>query len=250
MTDSELLSLNQLGFIPGPLESEEAFTARVAKIKASIVELNALPRSQWDWAKERLQNLFGFDPQCLPVFYSNKNLAIWQGAACWIDEDNIPILQFRNGFKKGRYLKIYSREEVLAHEAIHAARSAFDEEENEEFFAYASSAVKWRSILGPLLKRPWEAWVAMILVACGVFFWWATLLAATWIGMGFWRLCRQHLRLSRAALFLQSKFKQSKVVRSVLFRLTDREIRGLEAGIWPEGDESLRWRVIRLAYFS
>jgi hypothetical protein len=164
MTDEELISLNEFGFIPGPGELESDFISRVSKTKASMEKLNTLPRSQWVWAKERVSHLFDFDPQCLPVFYSNKNLSVWQGAACWIDEGNIPLLQLRNGFKKGNYLRLYSREEVLAHEAIHAARAAFNEEESEEFFAYGSSSVKWRSVLGPILKKPYEAWILMALL--------------------------------------------------------------------------------------
>jgi hypothetical protein len=249
MTDSELLALNETGFIPGPKETVEVFEKRVAKTRAAL-EPKMLPQAHWHWPKERLKNLFDFDPQSLPVFYSNENLTFWQGAACWIDDGDVPILQLRNGFKKGTYLKIYSREEVLAHEAVHAARAAFDEEENEEFFAYASTSVRWRSVLGPLLKRPWEAWVTLILFSATSFFLWSLPVSIAWVGTGFCRLCRQHHRLSQASLVLLGKLKDQKIVRAVLFRLTDREIRDLANGIWPQPDETLRWRLLELAYFK
>ena len=248
MTDLELITLNEMGFIPGPAESLLQFEERVAKIGKTMTAANTMPRALFDWARSRLSDLFGFEPQSLPVFYSNKNLSIWQGAACWIDEGAVPILQLRNGFMKGTYLKIYSREEVLAHEAVHAARAAFNEEENEEFFAYASSNLKWRSVLGPIIRKPWEPWIALGLFAGGIFSAWAYLPLAMWLGAGFFRLCRQHLRLSRASSVLFEQLKDKKNVRALLFRLTDKEIYDLSRGIWPQPDATLRWRLIQLAY--
>ncbi len=250
MTDLELLALNEAGFIPGPSESLAQFEQRIATTRAFLAESNLLPAAHWDWAKGRLEHLFGFQPQSLAAFYSNDNLTVWQGAACWIDERNVPKLQLRNGFKTGRYLKIYSREEVLAHEAAHAARAAFNEEENEEFFAYATAGVKWRSVLGPLIRRAWEPWVALGLLCGGIFVPGVLLGAAGWIGAGFFRLCRQHWRLSQASLVLLGTLKDKVKVRSLLFRLTDKEIRDLSEGIWPKDDGSLRWRLIQLAYLS
>lgn len=235
MTDQELLALNAKGFIPGPGESEERFKDRVHMTPA-----------QGQWVSLHLKELFDFEPRSLNVVYSNRGLALWQGAACWI-EDGIPTLQLREAFLKGTYFGIYSREEILAHEAVHAARAAFEEPENEEFFAYASSEKKWRRVLGPVLKRPWEAWATLGVAAMG-FFW--PLLPIFWLGWGFWRLIRQHRRLAVAARVLQGRLKDQKKVRAVLFRLTDQEIRELAKGRYPEEDQTLRWRLIRLAYFD
>jgi hypothetical protein len=250
MTDLELATLNEEGFIPGPFESLPLFEARVAKTKEVLKEKNSLPSSHWDWAKRRLDSLFGFDPQSLSVFYSNEQLSLWQGAACWIDEMNVPILQLKNGFKKGTYLKIYSRDEVLAHEAVHAARAAFNEEENEEFFAYATSGVRWRCLFGPMIRRSWEPWIGLGFLSVGLISPWALLGAAGWIGGGFFRLCRQHLRLSQASNILLETLQDKKNVRSLLFRLTDKEIRDLSSGIWPKDDGTLRWRLIRFVYLK
>lgn len=250
MTDLELAALNESGFIPGPFETVIAFEARIERTKKLLDEKNSVPPAHWDWANGRLDSLFGFHPQSLPAFYSNDHLSIWQGAACWIDEGGVPLLQLRNGFKKGSYLRIYSREEVLAHEACHAARAAFDEEENEEFFAYATAGVRWRSVLGPMIRRSWEPWVGLGLFGLGILSPWALLGASGWIGAGFFRLCRQHLRLSQASWFLLGTLKDKKLVRSLLFRLTDKEIRGLSNGIWPIDDGTLRWRLIQYVYLD
>ncbi len=245
MTDHEFLALNQRGFIPGPNESEEAFFERIDRIRVGCKD--ALPQAHWNWVMEQLSDLYDIEPESLVAVYSNKNLTWWQGAACWIGEDGVPRLQLREGFRKGSYLG-YSREEVLAHEAIHAARVAFAEEENEEFFAYASSSKRWRRVLGPLFKRPWEAWLLMGGLAGSLWSELATLFVTCLIGTGFWRLIRQHRRLRKASDTLMVRLKDERKVRAVLFRLTDAEIRSLSRGEWIEGDTTLRWRLIRLAY--
>jgi len=245
MTDQELLTLNAKGFIPGPGETETEFLTRVSAIKQSFTENESIPRAHWDWTKLHIKEIFAFEPESLVAFYSNHKLAPWQGAACWIDERNIPQLQLREGFKKGRYLGLYSREEVLSHESIHAARAAFDEPENEEFFAYGSSEKKWRQVLGPIVKRPWEVWIF-----CGTcilsLFWEGGIVAPLlWIGAGLFRLARQHRRRSRAAGALRNRYEDKKI-RSIIFRLTDLEIRQLAQGKQLQGDDTLRWRLIRL----
>lgn len=248
MTDPELLALNAKGFIPGPNETESDFLARIrATCESREV---SIPRAHWEWSKHHLKTLFDFEPDSLFAYYSNANLTPWQGAACWICEKGIPRLQLREGFRKGTYLGLYSREETLTHESIHAARAAFDEPENEEFFAYASSEKKWRRVLGPILKKPWEAWVLMAALTVGVFFPVGTWASLVWISAGLIRLAKQHGRRKRAGAMLMRLFGNKLVVRAILFRLTDLEIRQLAKGQRLEGDNSLRWRLIRLAYFS
>jgi hypothetical protein len=183
------------------------------------------------------------------VYYSNEKLAPWQGAACWIGEDRIPRLQLRDGFRKGSYLKLYSRGEILAHESVHAARAAFDEPENEEFFAYATANCKWRRIFGPIFQRVWEPWLLLACLTLGLFWEIGWMLSAVLMIGGFWRLIRRHVRLSKAFKNLMGRVKDIKAVRAILFRLTDREIQIFSRGGWMEGDETLRWRLIRV-YFN
>lgn len=250
ITDQELLSFNAQGFIPGPGETEGRFLERINAVKSSLNAERSVSRAQWEWVRNHLQGLFDFKPQSLIAFYSNEHLAPWQGAACWITEEGVPKLQLREGFRKGKYLGLYSREETLAHEAIHAARAGFEEEGFEEFFAYASAQRKWRKVLGPIVKKPWEAWIFLTFLVIGIF-WGGGFLAATlWMSVGFYRLAKQHYCLTKAFRVLIGRLKQEKKARSVLLRLTDREIEELAAGTWLDGDTSLRWRLIRLAYFQ
>jgi hypothetical protein len=243
MTDWELMALDQDGFVPGPGEDENSFLTRVERVKKNFLEGNWIPESHWSWVREYLGGLFNVKPLYICAFYSNKNLAPWQGAASWIEGRALHSIQLREGMRKGRYLGIYSREEILAHEAVHAARSGFEESRFEEFFAYMTAEKRWRRVLGPLVRRPWEIYPFLIGALAGAVWPACYLLCALWAGIGFWRLIRGHLCLSRAAKRLANP-------RAVLFRLTDREIEALAKGLdienYAKGQTCLRWRIIRM----
>ncbi|MES2344404.1 MAG: hypothetical protein V4494_00495, partial [Chlamydiota bacterium] len=141
------------GLIPGPSESRESFFERVDRVQSNLSKNNV---SSEDWlpAKKITQSLFGFSPDWVQAQYSNKNLLPWEGAAVWVGFSfNI---QLREKFRKGSYLGIYQRNEVLAHEAVHAARMAFEEPCFEEVFAYLTSSNRWRKISGPFFRSPKE----------------------------------------------------------------------------------------------
>ena len=252
LTDSELLLLNAQGFFPGPSESEEDFVKRAAAAKAVCEEEGQIPRAHWDWARVRLKELFDFEPRCLPAFYSNKGLAPWQGAASWIEKGRLVSVQLREGLRKGGYMG-YSRGEILAHEAVHAARSAFDEAASEEFFAYMTSE-KWRRrALGPIVQRPWEVWGLFIGFAAGILFPLGNLLGTAWVAAGFWRLMRLHRKMRGAGKNLLAAVGERKA-RAILVRLTDLEIdlfaKGEHLFDYAGRQKCLRWRLIRLAYLD
>jgi len=253
LTDEELLLLNRQGLIPGPDELEEEFSFRVAKAKEKITSGEWIPSSHWEWARLHLEELFDFSPQFLPAFYSNRSLALWQGAASWIEDGKLKAIQLREGLKKGSYFG-YKRDEILAHEAVHAARAAFNEPQAEEFFAYLTSEKWWRRAFGPLIRRPYEVWVFFVLAIGTLLFPITNLFASGWLGMGVFRLLRLHHRMKRAAKTLGRMLQDPRRVRAVLLRLTDQEI-----GMFAEGEDvlayaemqvCLRWRLIRLAYFD
>jgi hypothetical protein len=252
MTDSELLDLNKKGFIPGPSELEEDFLKRVAQTKKTYGEKTPIPSSHWDWARLFLREMFDFEPESLFVFYSNDNLRAWQGAAAWIEKGKIVSIQLRENLRKGSYLKYYKREEILAHEAVHAARSAFNEPQNEEFFAYMTSGQKWHKVLGPILKKPWEIGPFFIAMLMGALFPTCYLAATVWMSMGFFRLIRQHRFLRKASENILPFVGNQKTVRFILFRLTDEEIsrfaKGERFDSYRKKQSCLRWRLINLAY--
>lgn len=233
MTDEELLSYNNLGFIPGPNESEADFTQRVKSVKQAFLKLGdgTIPPSHWDWVEIQLKDLFSFTPHCLPAFYSNRSLTPWQGAAAWVEHGKIIAIQLRNAFKKGSFLGIYDRGEILSHEAVHAARSAFPKDRWDEYFAYMTSEKAWRRVLGPIVQSPWEVWPFLLFCIAGALFPLVFIGAAIWTGFGFYRLAQGHRILRKASESLSSEGYSDKQVRAILFRLTDAEIQRLSRGI-------------------
>lgn len=248
MTDEDLFALDKIGFIPGPKESEEGFLARVAKTKEQYETGEWIPAPHWDWVRTYLDELFHVKPLYICAFYSNKRLAPWQGAASWIENKKLSCIQLRKALKKGSYLG-YRREEILAHEAVHAARSGFEESGAEEFFAYMTSEKKWSRVLGPMIRRPWEAWPFLLCAVAGIL--WAPfyLGGALWAGIGFFRLAKQHLRLRRAADQIFKKTQDARTARAILFRLTDHEIAQFANKVpidrFAEKQTCLRWRIIQ-----
>lgn len=249
MTDNELLTLDKMGFIPGPGENEEAFRARVLKTKEQFENGAWIPESHWDWVREYLDRLVGVKPLYICAFYSNQHLVPWQGAAAWIEGRALHSIQLREGLRKGTYLRMYRREEILAHEAVHAVRSGFNENRYEEFFAYMTSEKRWRQILGPIFRRPWEAWPFLLCASIGVIWPVGYLGAAFWAALGFSRLIKQHWRLKQAAVQILEKTGDARTTRAILFRLTDEEIEGFSKGmnieLFAQKQNCLRWRIIR-----
>lgn len=249
MTDQDLLALDKIGFIPGPLENEDHFLERISSAKKKFNEGSHIPEAHWDWVREYLDQMFHVKPLYIRAFYSNKGLAPWQGGAAWIEGRALHSIQLREALKKGIFLGLYSREEILAHEAVHAARSGFNENRCEEFFAYMTSEKKWRRVLGPILQRPWEAWPFLLCNLAGPFFPAGYLGAGLWAALGFVRLIKQHWLLKRAAANILEITQDPRRTRAVLFRLTDEEIerfsKGEDIGLYSAKQNCLRWRVIR-----
>jgi hypothetical protein len=247
MKDLDLYRLNQSGWIPGPKESEEEFLQRVERSKRRFERGEWIPDAHWQWVREFLGKMFDVKPLYICAFYSNRSLAPWQGAASWIEGRDLCSVQMRTQLKKGSYLGLYRREEILAHEAIHAARSGFDEGRFEEFFAYMASEKKWRRILGPIVRRPWEVWPLFLFMVGGIFFPLCYLGVMGWMSAGFVRLIRGHFVLRKASEALLGKVRDESKVRAILFRMTDLEIESLAKGksLCELAQNDLRWKVIQ-----
>ncbi|WP_194847334.1 hypothetical protein [Candidatus Neptunochlamydia vexilliferae] len=151
----KLKELGEAGIIAGPDESEEAFVKRLYILKKTAPSqlLKGYTIHPWEGDFEKL---LGARPDWIPLTYSNRKLLPWQGAVLWVFDHKIPLIQLRKGFKKGKFL-LYSCEEVLLHETIHALRASFEEPKYEEILAYAHSKSKWRRFLGPLFRKPSHA---------------------------------------------------------------------------------------------
>lgn len=272
----DLQKCNLRGWIPGPQEEPSLFLKRIEKLNHFFsyppegVD-HFLTESDWSLAREKTQELFDFSSDWMVAYYSNQDLTFFQGAATWINEKEgmrIPLIQLREKFETGSCLKIYRREEVLAHEAVHAARMQFNDPVFEEIFAYKTSPYMWRRLLGPLFQSPWEAYLFVGLLFIPL----AVEVASFFRELGEVQLIRYLplvflaylltrllcLRLllaiagKKLSIFLQNKEKKW----AVLFRLTDREIgkfafkskRKLETFL--QSEHSLRWQLIKKTYLS
>lgn len=158
-----LRKLGEKGLIPGPGEQEEDFVKRIDMIQSQKGEIEGKTLEKWE---PNCDDLYRASPDWIPLTYSNKGLLPWQGAALWLYGGNIPMIQLRKGFRKGRFM-LYSRDEVLKHETVHALRAAFDEPRFEEILAYAHSKSKLRRFLGPLFRKPSHAifFISLILIS-------------------------------------------------------------------------------------
>ena len=257
MEISLLKKLNEEGFVPGPLESEEDFLFRVEAVKAAFFKLGvrSIPESHWIFSQTLLQDLFGFTAKNIPAFYSNASLMPWQAACAWVERDQLIAIQLRKAFMNGSFLRLYERHEILAHEAVHAVRSAFPHDRFDEMFAYMTSQRLWIKVLGPIIKNPWEVWPFVVFCLLGVLDPFFFLGSIAWMFLGFFRLIKSRLYLNQAAKNLKRTFPSDLKVRSILVRLTESEIIKLAHKktvfeLYLENSQELRWQMIHLIYLQ
>jgi hypothetical protein len=279
----DLLHLNRQGLIPGPREDASSFKKRICNcLRVEIEDQEDTPSVPTAEALKRVEQLFDMRPDWLAIFYHNRSLAPWEGAATWIihheDKGIRTFVQLRRFFKtKARYLGIYNKDELLAHEMVHAARMAFDEPRYEELIAYQTCFAKWRKWVGSLAASSKEACLlvsALFLSFCSLFtelaffniltgpFWkmifiifQAMPLALFFLGAV--RIAFRQMTWKRCLAHLSRAIKHPSKALAVAFRLTDAEIQYF-AKAFPEdiasyasaqASISLRWKVICAAYF-
>lgn len=259
MNLDELLALNREGLIPGPGETEESFLERVEAAKRAAAG-SAIPSPRWEWPSVQLQSLYGFSPRWCSATLSSKGLAPWQGAAIWIDVKRVYTIQISS---RPWVRWLIDREELLAHEAAHAARAAFDEPMFEEIFAYLTSSAKWRRILGPLFSRPIQALLFVASLAGGSLLQLLEVLLERplYAEMGY--LCAAGLFLAASLRCLKGRWLLTRAMErvkrllrnpadalAVLFRCRDREIAALAKGEPLVFSDELRCRLLKAAYFK
>lgn len=180
MDKENLHHFHQLGLIPGPSEDEKTFEERAQfclHLKMMIDEA-LLPKDRIGAPDAILregiadvEKEFGIAPNWVPLFFSNQGLMPWHGGSALIFQlqENGPlgvIMQLRKAFyTKTRYLGMYNRSELIAHELVHAARMAFDEPKYEELLAYKTSSGGLSKWLGPIIQSAFESRLFIYLLA-------------------------------------------------------------------------------------
>lgn len=293
--DEDLLRLNKEGFIPGPYENEEEFLNRIEFSKKLIKDPNffftdqkhkppfnlndRILKPRWNWTRAQLLNLFDVAPSSLALFYSDESLHFFQAAATWIltigrNNIKISVLQFRKVLKRKPYLFFYTLDEILAHEAVHSIRVAFDEPKTEEIFSYMTATNIFRKMFGPIIRSSKEVLIFFALMSSYFtfqIFWilfsisffynislFIGIITLSILSYGLIRLFRVRRKCTKTFKKLNKILKNKIHARAVLFRLTDQEIFNFSKmkifqileEVKMKKDESIRMKMIYLAYFK
>lgn len=269
--------LEKRGWILGPNESNEAYLSRIKMLEhfyenpPETVD-HFLTDRDWEPALDRMENLYGCRPDWIVAHYSDQNLPFFQGGATWIVEKKgvrIPLIQLKEKFERGSLLGLYKREEVLAHEIVHAVRMPFDEPRFEEIFAYRTSQSWWRRAFGPLFEKSWESVFFLLLLFLPIAVellpifgieWglWAYLrfLPGVFFGWLLFRLGIYQLSLHRALKKMGPNLLRPEEKWATALHLTDGEIfrfafqsnERLKEGFL--GEKSPRWTFLRQNFFK
>ncbi len=257
MNETQLIELNAKGLIPGPEESEEQFLKRAAycqSLNASIAEelQEEIPfTAEKDHPAcmreglERAKKLYGIAPDWVPIFFSNHQLMPWHGGCAWIFQKDVSsptsaFLQLKKSLKnRKRFLGIYERSELIAHELCHVGRMSFNEPRFEEILACNASTSPFRRWLGPIVQSTWESLVfvglLMVIFLMDLYLvflgyteayynlMWLKSVPLIFVGMGILRLFIRHRQLRRCRQ--QLSWLDAPTADQLLFRLTDKEIR-------------------------
>ncbi len=236
-----LCRADELGLPIAPGESFAAFRERLKRFETELPEylLPGLPEVSAAVQKHAgviTAALYGFAAEWLPAYYSTRETGRFSAGVSLVVGDDGPALvclsgAFRN---KDRHLG-YDAAETLAHESVHAARSAFPQDSAyEEYFACQVHRSKFRRNVGNLFRR----WYIPVLFFLGLNPWLFILPLA--IGA---RECQLRRRLRRAGEKLAALGLRPE---PVLLRLSDAEIAELAAGSIPAAladETSLRRRL-------
>lgn len=293
LSDTQLLYLNSVGLIPGPEENEEEFLRRTEECLHLSQTIATNAQGVEGFKPEELappqilkqplyltQELYDTQPDWIPVFFSNQGLAPWHGGCAWIcrlrdDAPTIAFFQLRKLFaSRLRYLGIYHRDELVAHELSHIGRMTFQEPLFEEILAFRTATSRLRRWFGPILLSPKETLAFFVILVLLLLMdltsvlqpspqglqlsLWLKLIPLALIAFGVIRLARRQRLFAKCRRNLGELFHSNQVADSVIYRLTDKEI-ALFAGmsqkeivhyVQETGKTSLRWRLLLVAYFS
>eukprot|EP00698_Gefionella_okellyi_P008088 TRINITY_DN1989_c0_g1_i1.p1 TRINITY_DN1989_c0_g1~~TRINITY_DN1989_c0_g1_i1.p1 ORF type:complete len:338 (+),score=65.21 TRINITY_DN1989_c0_g1_i1:45-1058(+) len=283
-TDSDLITLNKLGFLASDTDTLHSFLARVDKQRQLLLHPESLcvnspsavvtftPDQQIPYehiaATHGTLSVYDVAMDWLVGFYSSLYLPVFTGACSYETELGAfvqlsPLLRHRQ-----KYFGLI-RDELIVHEIIHIVRGPLQSVQFEELFAYSLSPSWTRRIISPISQQPTDSLVfgaaAMVSVIGDLAVtklprWLSLVTKLPWVGtliIGIIRLWFTRRLLQAAHKRLQQTLPAS-IVQPLLIRLTDVEIRQLANGTLQIRDYaeervrrgSFRWRVLWLAYFA
>ncbi len=286
-----LAGLDARGFLMGAGETAAAFAERLTGLQARLAEMDSGLREQGSYSLEGLtfeasrripaeliagasaatETRYRFTIDWVPGFFADPSFGwLFGGCAYYFDQEFFAVFIIRRSFAKRRRWLVYDRDELLAHELCHVARSGLHSQRFEEEFAYAVSSSRFRRAVGGMFRTGREAFAilgtALLLLLVQVvrqFFWRALpiwpfwLLTAGVVGFLVAGLVRQRRILGRARVKLEPLAVEA--TEAVLCRCSDREIEqmaqvadaaALRDWLAAKIAADMRWQVIDRRFLS
>ncbi len=229
INDDKLISLNKCGILPGPGENKEEFLKRGQNLFKNDPSADTKT-----FLNENLKKLFDVSFDWISFEYTRKGMHFWEAAYVKIDKDQF-IMRLNKVFeKKTKYLGMYAKDEVIAHECCHVARMRYPESKFEEIFAYSLST-GFRKFFGPIFQNSFESLLLILLVgfsaACDLYFSSSLKLIlaskatlGSYLGVLLVRLFTRRRTFSKCLKKIKGLVKDQKHAMPLLFRLQDCEI--------------------------
>lgn len=178
-----LVTLDANGFLIAPNENPQSFAKRLRTLLEKLTDLKKqvsekefyeiegmkfksdglIPKHDFLNSMEKNQELYDFSIDWVPGFYQNPSMGWLFGGCCYTSEpDFFSFFQVRETFKLKNKWMFYNRDELVAHELCHVARSGIDAKKFEEFFAYKTSPKKFRRGFGSALYSTIDTYMILI----------------------------------------------------------------------------------------
>ena len=222
-----LCRADEAGLLIAPGESAEAFVRRMERLRKELPEnlpagLPEVTGPVREKAEELTFSRYGFRASWLPAYYSTRETGHFSAGVSVILDDLLPLVYLSGAFLKKARHRGYDPAETLAHESVHAARTAFPENSSyDEYFPCQVHASPFRRLAGNLFRR----WYIPLLFFLGL----NPFLFILPLGI----LAREIILLRRLRFAAERLRSLGLRPDPVLLRLSDTEIRDLAAGRLP-----------------
>lgn len=278
-----LRKLDARGLSPAVGEDAEAFASRLEKLQTSLAEFetklsqkgqvdwegvlcaekNRIPRSGFEASLTLTDELYGFQCDWVPGFFCNPRFSwLFGGCTYSFPPEFFALFIISAKLRKAKKFLCYDREEILAHELCHVARSGLGAVEFEELIAYQTAKSGFRRVWGGIMHSQWDSLIFLLaclfLVAAQIFLPLLSLPFASWLGWAvfgavvLFYILRQanSYRIYKKALANVAAVYQGdeRIARKVVFHATDKEIRQLARTkdarrLLDDWQSELRWKI-------
>jgi hypothetical protein len=182
LQEDDLQAMSELdaaGIIVRPGETFEEFKKRLCSHLMALDDFNRTIKANGEfdlfedftlYEKDRIgdeivqeaaaitEKLYRFSINWVPGFFLSETVGpLWAGYAIHIPEEHLAVFLIRKNFAAKKRWFIYRREELMAHELCHAARSPLKDFAFEEFFAYQTAPSRIRRYLGNCFRTQLDA---------------------------------------------------------------------------------------------